>query len=113
LESQLKEVVSEFQDIIEIIEISKKNDNDSKLSEAIEELNRIDFKFTKLGYAYGTIIARNYYAEYDALLFVWKEGKNFQFNDDNHSTIATSIKAELFRNGIYFDEILLNIKCTN
>lgn len=51
-------------------------------------------------------IGANNYAEYDALLSVWNQVGDYQDNNNTHATIASGIKQELFRYGIYFDQDL-------
>jgi hypothetical protein len=107
LEPALKQFVNRYQKIIDDIEISKSNSNGSNaMRDLMRELQIIDHEIQEIESSFAASIIANNYLEYDALLSVWKQGKNYQFNDNTHGKIPSAIKREFFRNKVDFEQDL-------
>ncbi|MGP9043983.1 hypothetical protein [Cytobacillus kochii] len=106
LEPALKQYVNEYQNVINDIKISKSNNSGNTIDESIQALKNLDTEIKNIESSLAISIIANNYFEYDALLYMWNKGKNYQTGDDTHVTIPSGIKTEFFRNGIDFAQDL-------
>ncbi|ASV70244.1 hypothetical protein [Cytobacillus kochii] len=106
LEPALKQYVNEYQNVINDIKISKSNNSGNTIDESIQALKNLDTEIKNIESSLAISIIANNYFEYDALLYMWNKGENYQTGDDTHVTIPSGIKTEFFRNGIDFAQDL-------
>lgn len=106
LEPALKQYVNEYQNVINDIKISKSNNSGNTIDESIQALKNLDTEIKNIESSLAISIIANNYFEYDALLYMWNNGENYQTGDDTHVTIPSGIKTEFFRNGIDFAQDL-------
>ncbi|QSF36386.1 hypothetical protein ICR95_28235 (plasmid) [Priestia megaterium] len=101
LEPALKQYINDYQKIIDDIE----NSNNTT-TEAIHELQALDLKIQNVESSLADSIIANNYAEYDALLYIWKKGGNYRTKNNTHAVIPSGIKMEFLRNGVDFAQDL-------
>lgn len=102
LEPELDEFVQTYLTIIEDIETGQANSDSETVNDSIRELQKLDLEMTDFELLFAEPIIANHYLEYDALVHIWNEDKNYQSDDSTHASIPNGIKMQFFRNGIDF-----------